>query len=271
MATQAEPQSPSRRTMTKERVSFLVRIDRAMEGPLIVLGFLWLVLLVAQLVFGSNGLINTTTYVVWAIFLVDFGIRLIVAPSKVRFLKRNWLVAVSLVLPALSVFRLTRILAMMPSWQVVIFRLLTGVNRTITVLGSTMRRRGLGYVLTLSILVTLAGAAGMYALEPHSGDGNGIPTFGYAVWWTAMIMTTLGSSYFPQTWGGRVLCFLLAVFAFSIFGYITAAIASYFVNKDADDASSDVASEKTIKQILHEVQSLRSEVSALRTLLTIDR
>ena len=35
-------------------------------------------------------------------------------------------------------------------------------------------------------------------------------------------MTTLGSEYWPKSTEGRLLCFLLAVYAFAVWGYITA-------------------------------------------------
>ncbi len=40
-----------------------------------------------------------------------------------------------------------------------------------------------------------------------------------------MIMTTMGS--WPQTPEGRVLCLLLAVYAFAVFGYVTAMLAAF--------------------------------------------
>ena len=262
MATTA-PTVPHPRAVAKERLSLLRKIDHALERPMIVLGIVWLALLVVQLVYGSSRWINDTTFAVWAIFVVDFLIRFFLAPKKVPFLKRHWLVALSLMLPALSVLRLTRVLAMLPSWQVLIFRLLTGLNRSISVLGSTMRRRGMAYVLAVSLIVTIAGAAGIYAVEPHGS--NGIPNFWFALWWTGMMMTTMGSSYYPQTVGGQIICFLLAVFAFSIFGYITAAIASYFVHKDASDAASESPAQPSLAEVLDEVRQLRSEL-ALRSM-----
>ena len=259
MAGNALPPQPHPRAVARERFQLLRKIDTALEKPLIFLGIIWLLLLVVQLVYGQSAWINDATIAVWAVFVIDFAIRLLLAPKKLLFLKKHWLVALSLLLPALSVLRLTRILAMLPSWQVLIFRLLSGLNRSITVLGSTMRRRGMSYVLAVSVAVTFAGAAGIYALEPHST--NAIPTFGYALWWTGMIMTTMGSAYYPQTVGGQILCFLLAVFAFSIFGYITAAIASYFVHKDA---SSD-ETQPTNADVMNELKALRAEIQSLRS------
>jgi voltage-gated potassium channel len=79
-----------------------------------------------------------------------------------------------------------------------------------------------------------------------------------------MIMTTLGSEYWPQTAEGRVLCVILSLFAFAIFGYITATIASYFLGRDAEDSNASIASAGQIellrkelaemKQLLHDLQ-----------------
>ncbi len=59
----------------------------------------------------------------------------------------------------------------------------------------------------LTVIVTLIGAAGIYAFERQLSDGTGITDYGTALWWTAMVMTTMGSDYFPKTAEGRVLCF----------------------------------------------------------------
>ena len=53
-------------------------------------------------------------------------------------------------------------------------------------------------------------------------DPQGIHDYGAAVWWTAMLMTTLGPTSWPVTVGGRVLCFFLGLYAFTIFGYVAA-------------------------------------------------
>ena len=44
-----------------------------------------------------------------------------------------------------------------------------------------------------------------------------------------MMMTTMGSDFWPQTVEGRVLAWLMAVFAFAIFGYITAFLRASFL------------------------------------------
>ena len=244
------PQPKLERSITKERLRLLANLDRAIRTPMTILGLVWLVLIVMQFVVGSKAALQFLITAIWIVFIADFLLRFALATKKVRFLKRNVLMVVSLALPALRVLQLGSLFALIPSWQVPLLQLLASTNRSIVSLQATMDRRALRYAIVLTALVTFAGAAGMYKFE-HTGHGGGLPTYGSSLWWTAMLMTTLGSDYFPHTVPGRVLCFLLAVFAFSIFGYITAAIASYFVNKDATDERSPLPNAATLEQVLY--------------------
>jgi voltage-gated potassium channel len=79
----------------------------------------------------------------------------------------------------------------------------------------------------------------MLALE-NEFDG-GLRTYGDALWWTAMMITTIGSGYFPRSAEGRVLCFLLALYWFAVFGYVTATLATFFVGRDAASNESELA------------------------------
>ena len=44
--------------------------------------------------------IELAGYVIWAIFVVEFAVRLALAPDTLRFLRSNWLSAIAVVLPA---------------------------------------------------------------------------------------------------------------------------------------------------------------------------
>jgi voltage-gated potassium channel len=68
----------------------------------------------------------------------------------------------------------------------------------------------------------------------YSFESPGLSSYEDAFWWTAMIMTTIGSNYWPRTVEGQILTFLLSVYAFTIFGYITAALASILVGKEKE-------------------------------------
>jgi voltage-gated potassium channel len=132
-----------------------------------------------------------------------------------------------------------------------LLRVVSSVNRGMNALGATMRRRGFGYVMALTLIVAFAGSAGMYALE-RDAPGGGFDSYATALWWTAMIMTTMGSEYWPRTGDGRVLCLFLSLYAFAVFGYVTAALATFFIGQDERSG------------LKGELAALRAEIQALR-------
>jgi voltage-gated potassium channel len=192
-------------------------------------------------------------------------VKFALAPHKVAFLKRDWLTAISLLLPALRIFRIFRVFRLLRLARVGrglrLLRVVSSLNRSMKALSASLSRRGFGYVIALTVLVTLAGAAGMYTFENEAPGGPN--TYGEALWWTAMIMTTLGSQYWPQTTEGRVLCVFLALYAFGVFGYVTAALATFFVGRDAENDEAEVAGAKQLAALRDEVIALRDEIRAL--------
>jgi voltage-gated potassium channel len=113
-------------------------------------------------------------------------------------------------------------------------RIVGTANRGLNALGKSFSRRGLGYVLVTTGLVTVLGAAGMLAFEPERQVAGGFTGYGDALWWTAMLITTMGSGFWPETAEGRVLALLLSLYAFGVFGYITASFATFFIGQEAN-------------------------------------
>jgi voltage-gated potassium channel len=104
----------------------------------------------------------------------------------------------------------------------------------------------------------------MQAFERDTAGQTAIRTYGDALWWTAMIMTTMGTEYWPQSAEGRVLCLLLALYAFAMFGYVTATLASYFVGRDAESDEGEVLSKRAIEGLRAEIAALRQELRRRR-------
>jgi voltage-gated potassium channel len=246
---------------TKNRLQILRQVENALEMPMVVLGAVWLGLMVVELVRGVTPFGETAATVIWIIFIIDFLLRFTIAPRKLRYLKSNWLTAIALLLPALRIFRFARVVRTISRLRGLrLVRILGSINRGMRALGKTMKRRGFGYVIALTLIVTFAGAAGMLSFEKNLPDGKGLDDFWTALWWTAMIMTTMGSEYWPQTPEGRALCLLLAIYAFAVFGYVTGTIATYFIGQDAADADTDVAGQQSIDTLKQEIVALREEI-----------
>lgn len=261
-----------RDALDQEREGLLEQVEAILETPLIVLGFAWLALLIVDLVWGLPPLLAGLMTVIWIVFILDFAVRLLLAPSKGLFLRRNWLTAISLVIPALRGLRIIRTLTIVRAGLrgARLVSIVSSLNRGMGALRRSMGRHGFGYVMALTAIVTLVGAAGMYAFEGPAARTDGLVSYGEALWWTAMVMTTLGSGYSPQTVEGRLLTLLLALYAFAIFGYVTAALASYLVGRDAEDPDAEVAGAKEIHALREEVAALREELRRLPERINAD-
>lgn len=244
------------RRLISERKKLLNSISRMLEAPMIFLGFVWLALLVMELVWGLPPLLQTLSLVIWALFVVDFFLKLILAPARLRYIKSNWLTALSLLIPAFRVFRLVRILRVLRGVRLI--RVVSSLNRTMKSLGATMQRRGFGYVVLLALAVTFGGAAGLYAIEKGH---PGFESYGMALWFTAMRVITAGSEAWPLTTEGRALTFVLAVFGYAVFGYVTATLATFFIGRDAEEKDAPVAGAKELDEIKKMVQALTDTVN----------
>lgn len=237
--------TPDEGAIRQERESLLEQIDSALDGVMILLSAAWIALLVME--FAGGGLppsLEAAVWVIWAIFIADFALEFTIAPDKTRYLRTHWLTAVSLVLPAVRILRVASALRVLRAGRVVrgvgLLRLLTSMNRGLASLRATAARRGLGYVLMATALVMVVGSAGMAFFESPASVGGqpttGAPArliedYGDAFWWTAYAMTT-GAPHTPVTGEGRVLGWLLSLFGLAVFGYLTATLASHFIERD---------------------------------------
>ena len=250
---------------TARRAARLRRLQRRMELPMLLLSLAWIVLFVIDEVRGLTPALQTASHVVWAIFIAHFAVEFALAPDKPAYLRRNWLSLIALALPALRLFRALRLARSLRAvgWlrSVRMVRVVGTFNRGMRALGRTMRRRGTGYVIALTLVVTLIGAAGMLAFEREHQE-SGINSFTDALWWTAMIMTTMGSEQWPRSDAGRVLCVLLSLYAFTVFGYVTAMLASFFVGRDAREERP--ADADALALLEAQITALREELAATR-------
>jgi voltage-gated potassium channel len=237
------PKATDRSLIQSEREALLQHVRHGFDGLMVMLSAAWIVLLVAELVGGGlPRSLEVGLWAIWAMFILDFVVELWIAPEKLRYLQSNWLTVVSLVLPAMRVFRAVAALRALRAARVVrsvgLLRILTSVNRGLSSLGATAAQRGVGYVLAATGLVIAVGAAGMAYFESPAAvagearldrvSGEPLHDYGEALWWTAYAMTT-GAPSHPVTPEGRLLGWLLSLYGLGVFGYLTATLASHFV------------------------------------------
>lgn len=252
-----------------EKLEVLVQLEDWLQTPMLVLSFAWLVLVVVELAWGSADILETFGIAIWVIFILEFLLRLVLAPEKFAFLGRNWLTILSLVVPAFRLFRVLRALSFLRGLRLV--RIVGTANRSMNALRASMGRHGAGYISILTAIVVLLGAGGMLAFEPATASQGGFTGYADALWWTVMLLTSLGSEFWPKTAEGRLLCVLLALYGFAVFGYVTATFASFFLGRDAAASEGELAASKDVVAVHQQVTALREEIAALREELRAHR
>ncbi len=268
-APRAAGRSSSVEAERAARRELLRHVDALAEPVMVLLGLLFLGLVAV----GFSGIdlspverrgINRAQAIIYGVFLLDFAVRWFVAPGKLAFLKGNWLLLLSLVVPAVRPLRAVRGLAALRSFH--LLRALTGLNRGMRALRQVTRGRQFAYLLALSVVVVLLGAGSVLSLD-RGVPGAEIRSFGEALWWSATLVTTINSADDPVSFEGRVVGFLLRVYALSVFGYLTASIATYFIGtqgaqnaEGAQNPPGGAAQPAADDQ----VEALRREIARLR-------
>jgi voltage-gated potassium channel len=246
----------------EDRWIALRELDEWIQTPMMILSFVWLILVVVELIWGTSRGLEVFGTAIWIVFLAEFSVRFALAPQKRAFLARNWLTVVALLVPAFRLlrgFRVFRLARAARSFRLV--RIVGTANRGMNALRASLKRRGLSYVIGLTLTVALLGAGGMLAFEPGSQVEGGFQSYADALWWTSMLLITMGSEFWPATAEGRVLCFLIALYGFAVFGYITASFASFFVERDATSSEGGIVGAADLAALRSEIMALRSELA----------
>ncbi len=63
---------------------------------------------------------------------------------------------------------------------------------------------------------------------------------------------------------GRGLAFIIAIFGYTIFGYVTATFATFFIGRDAEEDDAPVADSKDIEELKKTIQTLSKDIQELR-------
>jgi voltage-gated potassium channel len=245
----------------KPKYPRLLAIEKNLEWPMLSLSFLWLCILIAELVNVTIPLLSGFGTGIWILFIFYFAMRLAAVENRIAFLKKNWLFILAILVsslrffPFLQPFPMVRVLTATFGMQVI--WILASADQGMRFLSRALGHRGAGYALSLTFVVLFVGAAGMLHFEGSSFDPQSIRTYLKALWWTAMQMTNIGSGYVIKTTGGRIICLCISVYAAVMFGYLTALLATLFIDRETKDPKPEIARQKSVQEIQKEIIQLR--------------
>jgi len=214
-------------------------------GYLVVYSFYVLDL---NLTTSDRSALNTVMNVIWGIFIVDLTTRTILAPRHIAYLVHHPIDVLAVAVPA---FRVLRVLRVLTAGQWLISR------------GSRLRiGRTATAVVIAVVFITYLGALAVLNAE-RGAKGATIETFGDALWWALVTMSTVGyGDYTPVTANGRIIAVGIMIVGVGLLGLVGASVASAVVSRlsgKQQQGQDEVRSE--IKQLLSEVAALRQELA----------
>ena len=216
--TNQHSQTTEENQQRAERWELLDHLQAIVEPVMIALGVVFLALMLLDYSGFLSGsprevLLSRAQTFIWAIFVIEFAVRIWIAPDRLRYLRSNWFSALTLALPFLRPFRSLRAVRALRSINLV--RLLGGVNRAMRVLRRVTAGHIVAYVAALSTFVCLAGATGVWYFD-RGVEGSPIQSFSDALWWSAALVTTINNEKYAVSGEARVIAILLRIFAISV-------------------------------------------------------
>jgi voltage-gated potassium channel len=189
------------------------------------------------------------------IFLFDFGVNLIRAEEKGRYLLTwGWIDLLSAI-PAVGPLRYGRIGRLIP-----ILRVIRAIRSARTIAFFVTGRRAESALLA-AILVSLVllMTASIAILQFETVPGSTIKTGQDAMWWALSTMTTVGSSeLYPVTPAGRLIGAFVMAAGVGVFGVLSGVAASWFLAPVEKKEDTDIVELKEM------IAGLQAQVAALK-------
>ncbi|GLZ46032.1 ion transporter [Actinomycetospora sp. NBRC 106375] len=235
--------------------------ERRTDYPLTGLAVVYLAVYAVQVLATRPGQVgwwwlDVALWVVWALFVIDYVVRIALARRRVRFVVRH---PIDLLVALAPFFRFLRLL-----------RLVAAISVLGRVLRDDFRGRVGSYLIVSVSLLSVVAALGVYEAERDAPEAT-IVTFGDSLWWVLTTITTVGyGDLSPVTTEGRLVAAGLMLAGIAVLGTVTAAIATWFLDQvGAQDASEAVSAPggdpagARHDELLAELRHLRGRLDAL--------
>ena len=225
--------------------------------------FVYLAAIILQL-FGRDSYQGWLSGFDWAmsgVFLGDYLIRIKIAPDRRAFAKKPWNIAdlVVIATPAIALFtgrsgagvlRIVRIVR------------LVAIAQRVWDSGQRIFHRGqVKWIAVVAAAVVALSWLTVWAQESTHPDSN-IKTPFDALWWAIVTMFTVGyGDTYPHTVVGKVSATVLMLSGIALFGWVTAALASLFV--ESVNEEDDKEDQESLRSELAEMNARLARIEGL--------
>ena len=193
---------------------------------------------------------STIIWIVWAVFVVDFVVNLVLAKRRVRWFFTHFHEFLMVVLPALRPLRLLRLVTLLAVLQ-------RGA-------GHALRGRVVVYAVGASITLVFVAALAELDVE-RDAIGSHIHNFGDAIWWACVTITSVGyGDISPVTFVGRLIAVGVMIAGIALLGTVTATLASFFLDRVEDTTKEESdETQAAIATLTAEITALRAELRSV--------
>ena len=221
---------PLRRCLKRrptERELLAERLYQRLHPVMALLGVLFVAVVLGQVAAaagtGLQQVLLAATWALWAVFVVEYALRLVIAPSTRAFLRRTWWQVLFLVLPFLSFIRL-----------VLFFRAARATRVVLAAIrGTRSAARTLTSRLTWLALVTVIVIFSTADLVYEYGD---VRPYGVALHGAAK--AAIGAESMPGDRGiVQVLDILVGAYSIAVFAAVAGAVGAFFLERRSEHAN----------------------------------
>jgi len=223
------------------RQRFLSRLESLSELPLTVLSLALIPLLIGPFLFeldsNTERVYTILEFTLWAVFVVDIAAKILLSTERINYIKTHWIEVLLAIIPWFRILRVIRVL-------VILARYSQGVRRLAQ----------LDTLIILSLTLIICAATTLALIE--TGAASSVQNYHGALWWAVVTMTTVEyADPVPATIGGRAISLVLMLAGLTLFGAVTANIATLLIKSDNPDR-------EMVAILLEEVRELRRELKS---------
>jgi voltage-gated potassium channel len=123
------------------------------------------------------------------------------------------------------------------------------------VLTRIFRKRGLAYILALTVTLAITFGVIFGLIEDSANVADGI-------WWAFVTITTVGyGDFFPSTTAGRIVAGMLMVVGIGFVATLTATVAAHFMDDQEDELRAE------IRELREQLRLLTGHIQAIESVL----
>ena len=207
-----------------ERERIAEAIARRLDGPVTALGVVFVLVVLAQTTADPRGglgvALDAASWAMWAVFVAEFVVRMVVAPSTWGFLRRNWWQVAFLAVPFLRFLRFVRVVRVGRFAR--IGRVVSSAVRSTR---TAKRRLGdrLGWLAAATAIVVLSASQVLFELGDFASYGDALH---------ATAVTTVAGEPLDQEGGAaRVLGLLLLAYSVVVFATVAGSVGAFLLER----------------------------------------